>query len=92
MNFALVDIDDVADVLESEEGDADGEEYLDGNAVFGAEGGVENVSEEVGVFEETEYAEIDHYTYSTQGFAFGIGQRLVHADAKNPSQEGGKDE
>lgn len=92
VNFALVDIDDVADVLESEEGDADGEEYLDGNAVFGAEGGVENVSEEVGVFEEAEYTEIDHYTYGTQGFAFGIGQRLVHADAKNPSQEGGKDE
>ncbi len=91
-NLAFVDVDDITDVLEGKEGNADGEENLDGDGVFCAESGVEDVSEKIGVLEETEDAEVDCNTDGAQELASGGGEGVVHADAERPAQEGGEDE
>ena len=71
--LVLVDVDDVADVLESVEGDAYGEQYLDGDAVFGAESGIKEVGEEVGILEEAEHEQVDDHTDYHQRFTFEVG-------------------
>ena len=71
--LVLVDVDDVADVLEGVEGDAYGEQYLDGDAVFGAESGIKEVGEEVGILEEAEHEQVDDYTDYHQRFTLEVG-------------------
>ena len=90
--LAFVDIDDVAYVLEGEERDADWQEDFDGDAVLGAEGGVEDVGEEVGIFEKSQYRQVDGYARGHQCFAQRLRVRTVHCYAEQPSQQGAEDQ
>ena len=60
--------------------------------VVGAKGGVEDVGEEVGVFEETEDKEVGGYANGGINTAPCLGGIVVHADAQKPTQQGGEDE
>lgn len=60
-HFALVHIDNIADVLEGEEADADRQDDGVGYGVVGGGDGVEDVGEEVGVLEIAQHAQVDHH-------------------------------
>ena len=100
-HFALVHIDNIADVLEGEEADADRQDDGVGYGVVGGGDGVEDVGEEVGVFEIAQHAQIDHHARNHQGTAalggtgagggFAVGQ-VGKAHAEEIAHDGGKDE
>ena len=100
-HFALVHIDNIADVLEGEEADADRQDDGVGYGVVGGGDGVEDVGEEVGVFEIAQHAQVDHHARNHQGTAalggtdagggFAVGQ-VGKAHAEEIAHDGGKDE
>ena len=100
-HFAFVYIDNIADVLEGEEADADRQDDGVGYGVVGGGDGVEDVGEEVGVFEIAQHAQVDHHARNHQGTAalggtgaacdFAVGQ-VGKAHAEEIAHDGCKDE
>ncbi len=58
----------------------------------GAEGGVVEVGEEVGVLEVAEHEEVYRHAGGHEGLAARLRGRGVHAYAEPPAQQGGEDE
>ena len=94
-------IHDITDVLECEEADAYGQEDGIGNGVVGGGDGVEDVGEEIGVFEIAEHAQVDGHSQHHEGFApplsgtpgccLPVGE-VVETKAEEVAHYGGEDE
>ena len=100
-DFAVVGVDNVADVLKGEEADAYGKEDGVGDGIVGGGNSVEDVGEEIGVFKVAEHSEIDHHAENHEGFAdaeSGTAGLLFLADkgaekhAERVAKDGGEDE
>ncbi len=100
-DFAVIGVDNVADVLKGEEADAYGQDDGVGDGIVGGGNGVEDVGEEIGVFKVAEYSEIDHHAENHEGFAdaeSGTAGLLFLADkgaekhAERVAEDGGEDE